>query len=48
MSEMPKPKRRWFSFSLRTLLIVVVVLSLLLGWLGRWHSGQNDGVEDAI
>lgn len=32
MTEMPKPKRRWFRFSLRTLLIVVVLLSLPLGW----------------
>jgi len=31
----PKPKRRrWYQFSLRTLLIVVLVLSLPLGWIG--------------
>jgi len=30
----PKPKRRWHQFSLRTLLIAVLVLSLPLGWIG--------------
>ena len=34
MTEQPKPKRRWFRFSLRTLLIVVMLLSLPLAWLG--------------
>lgn len=29
------PKRRWLRFSLRTLLIVVVLLSLALGWLAK-------------
>ena len=32
----PKPKRRWYQFRLRTLLILVVlVLGLPLSWLGR-------------
>ena len=30
-----KPRRRWFRFSLRTLLIVVTVLAIPLGWVGR-------------
>ena len=30
-----KPRRRWFRFSLRTLLIVVTVLAVPLGWVGR-------------
>ena len=34
MTDNPTPKRRWFRFSLRTLLIVVVLLSLPLGWVG--------------
>jgi hypothetical protein len=34
-----KPRRRWFQFSLRTLLIVVAILSVPLGWVG-WKKGQ--------
>ena len=34
-----KPRRRWLQFSLRTLLIVVTVLSVPLGWVG-WRLGQ--------
>ena len=33
MTDKPARKRRWFRFSLRTLLIVVMLLSLPLGWL---------------
>src|SRR5262249_13083052 len=29
-----KPKRRWFRFSLRTLFMVLLLISLPLGWLG--------------
>ena len=34
-----KPRRRWLRFSLRTLLILVTVLSVPLGWVG-WRLGQ--------
>jgi len=34
-----KPCRRWFRFRLRTLLIVVTVLSVPLGWVG-WMLGE--------
>ena len=34
-----KRRRRWFRFSLRTLLIIVTVLAVLLGWVG-WRLGQ--------
>jgi hypothetical protein len=30
----PTPRRRWFQFSLRTLMVFVVVTSVPLGWLG--------------
>src|SRR5262245_57769899 len=30
----PKPRRRWFRFSLRTLLALTVLLSIAFGWLG--------------
>ena len=35
-----KPRRRWLRFSLRTLLIVVPVLAVPLGWVG-WKKGQE-------
>ena len=31
----PKPRRRWFKFSLRTMFVVVTVLAVCLGWLAR-------------
>jgi len=34
-----KPRRRWLQFSLRTLLIVVTVWSVPLGWVG-WRLGE--------
>ncbi len=34
MSEPRKPERQWFQFRLRTLLIVVLLLSLPLSWFG--------------
>jgi hypothetical protein len=35
MEAEPKRKRRWFQFSLRTLLIVVVIVAIPCAWLGR-------------
>ena len=32
-----KPKRRWFRFSLRTLLVVVAMLSVPLAWVASPH-----------
>lgn len=42
------PKRRWFRFSLRTLLVVVLLLSLPLGWFAvklRQAEKQRKAVE---
>jgi hypothetical protein len=36
-AEPPKRKRRWFQFSLRTLLIVVTLLAVPLGWVA-WQA----------
>ena len=35
-AEQPKRKRRWFKFSLRSLMIVVTLLAVPCGWFG-WH-----------
>jgi hypothetical protein len=34
-ADLPKRNRRWYQFSLRTLLVVTVILALVLGWLGK-------------
>jgi len=34
-TESPKRKRRWFQFSLRTLLMFTVIAAVALGWLGK-------------
>ena len=36
-----KPKRRWFQFSLRTLLIVVTLSAVPLGWVGSKMAQQR-------
>jgi hypothetical protein len=34
-ATMPKPKRRWLQFSLRTMLVLMLLFGCGLGWLGR-------------
>ena len=34
MSDVSQPKLRWYQFSLRSLLLFVLVCSLVCGWLG--------------
>jgi hypothetical protein len=38
--ELENPRRRWFRFRLRTLLIMVTLLSVPLGWVG-WELDQR-------
>jgi hypothetical protein len=41
------PRRRWLRFRLRTLLLVVTVLSFPLGWVG-WELGEVRKEKEAI
>ncbi len=49
-SEPTKPRRRWFQFSLRTLLIVVVLIGCGMGWLGPkvYNARRQRAVVAAI
>ncbi len=37
----PERKRRWFQFSLRTLMIFVVAVAVPCAWLGHWQSQKR-------
>src|SRR5262245_27650401 len=39
-----KPRRRWFSVSLRTLLVLVTVLAIWLGWQANRAHKQREAV----
>ncbi len=39
-----KPKRRWLRFSLRSLLLLVLVLCVVLGWQVGWARKQRAAV----
>jgi len=53
-AEPLQPKRRWCRFSLRTLLLVMLVFSVTVGWIGsRMKQAQENrdrvaAVEDAV
>ena len=36
-----KPKRRWFSFSIRELLLLTAIAALAIGWWLEWHSTDS-------
>ena len=38
-TQPPKPKRRWYQFSLKTLLVVVTLFCVMAGW-GSWRIQQ--------
>jgi len=48
------PKRRWYQFSIRTLLLVMLVFCVVVGWVGsRMYKAQKNrervaAVEDAV
>ena len=47
MNDIPKTKRRWFQFSLRTLLATMLAASIGLGWFANKFNAkrQRDAVE---
>ena len=45
--KLAKPRRRWFRLSLRTLLIVITVSSVPLGWVG-WRLGEVRREQEAV
>ena len=46
-SNPPKTKRRWYQFRMRTLLVVVTVVTVPLGWVG-WRLEQARGERAVI
>jgi hypothetical protein len=41
MQEKPKPRRRLFRFSLRTMLVVVTLVCVYLGWALNWKRERH-------
>jgi Leucine-rich repeat (LRR) protein len=46
-AEPPKRKRRWFQFSLRTLMVLTLVCAIPFAWLGR-RIEQKRGEREAV
>ena len=44
-TTMPMPKRRWLRYSLRTMLVFVLLLSVWLGWMANQAAKQRRAVE---
>ena len=48
-TQPPKPKRRWYQFSLRTLLVVMAVSCVAFAWIGvRMHRARGNREESAV
>src|SRR5690349_19031409 len=48
---MQKPKRRWYQFSLRTLFVLVGLVSILMAWVGyslNWIRQRRALIETGI
>lgn len=48
MTTPATPRRRWFSFSLRTLFVLVTVLGVFLTWLGvqlKWIQDRKEALK---
>jgi len=46
--SLDKPRRRWFRYSLRTLLVLVVLLAIPLGWIAaqlKWIHDRHEALE---
>jgi hypothetical protein len=43
--DSPKPNRRWFRFSLRTMLVVVTAICIWLSYCLNWIRQRRDFVE---
>ena len=44
-----KPKRRWYQFSLRTMFVLVFLVSIPLAWVGyslRWIKERHDWLDN--
>ena len=44
-SDRPRPRRRWFQFSLGTLLLLAVVCAILFPWLARRVRGRTEYIS---
>ena len=45
MKESPKPRPRWFRFSLRTMLVLVTLLCIYLGWAANWKRQRREWLD---
>ena len=46
LADPPKRKRRWYQFSLRTLLLTTFVIAATTGWLGKWIEDKHGEREE--
>jgi hypothetical protein len=44
--DSPTPRRRWFRFGLRTMFVVLTVISVWLGWQACWIQQRRAYLEE--